>query len=406
MRILLTTINTDNKRSDLELRYLYSVLCDAPIELDMRRYGRYETSSDIFESIMQGYYDLVYLHADSENIHQIAAVAQMLKKAAPENGIMIGGMEVSFETYDFMRDNPYVDYVVRGECETVMYNFIRAVLSMDYRFETIAGLAFRTQDGITVNPFDDPVDMHELPFPYEKTESGRGIVYYETMRGTTDRSIHRQYLPDPRVRSLGINRVCTELRYFLAKDVEKVVFFGIGLIFFRHLEADLVFAQQLDVDHFRILNERADIRDIFRHFRVLIRIERFCLPVFGTPEKVFIIGIDRGQIQGSGSCLLHFGQRLVQDGIDLHGLVWRLIDAVQIAGNHSGTFQAEDCLHIHAIIRIYLLHLLVFGRSSASHLVLEVEAAGAGIHGLVLDRDFPPARILVHDIINAEGEGR
>lgn len=225
MRLLLTTISTDNKRSELELRYLYSVLCDAPIELDMRRYGRFETSSEIFESIMQGYYDLVYLHADSENIHRVSAVAQMLKKAAPENGVMIGGMEVSFETHDFMRDNPCVDYVVRGEGETVMYNFIRAVLSMDYRFETIAGLAFRTQDGITVNPFDDPIEMHELPFPYEKTDSGRGTVYYETMRGTSDRSIHRQYLPDPRIRSLGINRVCTELRYFLAKDVEKVVFF-------------------------------------------------------------------------------------------------------------------------------------------------------------------------------------
>ena len=225
MRILLTTINTDNKRSDLELRYLYSVLCDAPIELDMRRYGRFETSSDIFESIMQGYYDLEYFHTDSENIQQISAVAQMLKKASPETGIMLGGMEVSFETHDFMRDNPCVDYVVRGEGETVMYNFVRGILQMNYRFETMAGLAFRTQDGIVVNPFDDPIEMHELPFPYEKTESGRGTVYYESMRGTSDRSIHRQYLPDPRIRSLGINRVCTELRYFLAKNVEKVVFF-------------------------------------------------------------------------------------------------------------------------------------------------------------------------------------
>ena len=225
MRLLLTTINTNNKRSDLELRYLYSVLCDAPIELEMCRYGRFETSSDIYESIMQGYYDLVYLHTDRENIHQIAAVAQMVKKASPETGVMLGGMEVSFETHDFMRDNPFVDYVVRGEGETVMYNFVKGVLEMNYRFETMAGLAYRAQDGIVVNPFDDPIEMNELPFPYDKTESGRGTVYYESMRGTSDRSIHRQYLPDPRIRSLGINRVCTELRYFLAKDVEKVVFF-------------------------------------------------------------------------------------------------------------------------------------------------------------------------------------
>lgn len=225
MKLLLTTITTDNKKSDLELRYLYSVLADAPIELEMKKYGRYETCADIYEDIMQGLYDLVYFHTDSENILSISSVAQMVKKASLETGIMLGGMEVSFETHDFMRDHPYVDYVVRGEGETVMYNFVRGLLQLNYNFATMAGLAYRTEEGIKVNPFDDPIEMNELPFPYDKTESGRGTVYYESIRGTSDRSIHRQYLPDPRVRSLSINRVCTELRYFLVKDVERVVFF-------------------------------------------------------------------------------------------------------------------------------------------------------------------------------------
>ena len=207
------------------MRYLYSVLADAPIELEMKRYGRYETCADIYEDIMQGMYDLVYLHTDSENILSISTVAQMLKKASPETGVMLGGMEVSFETHDFMRDHPYVDYVIRGEGETAIYSFVRGLLQLNYNFETMAGIAYRTEDGIKVNPFDDPVDMNELPFPYDKTESGRGTVYYESVRGTSDRSIHRQYLPDPRVRSLSINRVCNELKYFLDKEVEKVIFF-------------------------------------------------------------------------------------------------------------------------------------------------------------------------------------
>lgn len=211
-------------RSDMELKYLYGVLADAPIELELRKFGRYETSLDIYECVLQGCYDLIYMHCDSQNILQIKAVAQMLKKASPETGIMLGGMEVSFETRDFMRDNPCIDYVVRGEGETVMYNFVRSVLEKDYKFESMAGLAFRNEDGVIVNPFDDSIEMSELPFPYEKSESGKGVIYYESMRGTSDRSIHRQYLPDPRVRFLSINRVCTELRYFLAKNAEKVVF--------------------------------------------------------------------------------------------------------------------------------------------------------------------------------------
>ena len=224
MKLLLTTIKTNNKQSNLALKYLYGVLSDAPIELELHKFGRYETSVEIYESIMDGFYDLVYMQCDRENILQIRAIAQMLKKASPDTGVMLGGMEVSFETHDFMRENPCVDYVIRGEGETVMYHFIKSVLERDYQFDKIAGLSYRNGKDIIVNPFDDPVDMSELPFPYEKTDSGKGVVYYETMRGTSDRSIHRQYLPDPRIRSLSISRVCTELRYFLSKEAEKVVF--------------------------------------------------------------------------------------------------------------------------------------------------------------------------------------
>ena len=224
MKLLLTTIKTNNKQSSLALKYLYGVLADAPIDIEVRKYGRYETSPEIYESIMDGSYDLVYLHCDSENILRIRAIAQMLKKASPETGILLGGMAVSFETQNFMRENPCVDYVIRGEGETVMYNFVKAVIERDYRFDKMAGLAYRDGEKIIVNPFDDPIDMSELPFPYEKNDSGKGIIYYETMRGTSDRSIHRQFLPDPRIRSLSINRVCTELRYFLTKEAEKIVF--------------------------------------------------------------------------------------------------------------------------------------------------------------------------------------
>jgi len=224
MKVLLTNVKTNNKYSDLEMKYLYGVLADAPIELEFRTYEN-ESVQDIYENIMDGYFDLVYMHTDSESIQQIRNLAQMIKKAAPDTGIMLGGMEVSFETHDFMKDNPYVDYVVRGEAEIVMYNFIKAVLEMDYRFESMAGLAYRTDDKIVVNPFEDPIDMSELPFPYERIDCDKDVAYYESMRGTSDRSIHRQFLPDPRIRTLNISRVCSELRYFLSREVKKVVFF-------------------------------------------------------------------------------------------------------------------------------------------------------------------------------------
>ena len=66
--------------------------------------------------------------------------------------------------------------------------------------------------------------MESLPFPYERFEAGKGTIYYESIRGTSDRSVYSQHLPDARVRTLSLGRICTEIRYFLACEAEKVVF--------------------------------------------------------------------------------------------------------------------------------------------------------------------------------------
>ena len=224
MKLLLTTIKSDNKQTELALKYLYSVLFDSPLDVHVKTFGRNELYSDIFEDIANAQYDIVYFHADSFNIRQLCRVADMVKKAIPNIAIIFGGMEVSFETRSFVKQNDFVDYVIRGEGESVMFNFLKSVLDYEFDFENIAGLAYREGDQVVVNPYDAPVEMESLPFPYEKFEVGSGTVYYESIRGTSDRTVYSQFLPNARVRALSLGRVCTELRYFLANEVERVVF--------------------------------------------------------------------------------------------------------------------------------------------------------------------------------------
>ncbi|MBR4090262.1 MAG: cobalamin-dependent protein, partial [Mogibacterium sp.] len=216
MKLLLTTIKSDNKQTELALKYLYSVLFDSPLDVHVKAYGRNELYSDIFEEIVTSQYEIVYFHADSGNIRQLCRVADMVKKAIPDIAIIFGGMEVSFETRAFVKQNDFVDYVIRGEGESVMFNFLKSVLDYEFDFENIAGLAYREGDQVVVNPYDAPVEMESLPFPYEKFEVGSGTVYYESIRGTSDRTVYSQFLPNARVRALSLGRVCTELRYFLA----------------------------------------------------------------------------------------------------------------------------------------------------------------------------------------------
>ena len=224
MKLLLTTIKSDCKQTELALKSIYSVITDSPMDVQLKTFGRNDLYTDIFEDIATGQYDIVYFHADSCNIRQLCRAADMVKKAIPNIAIIFGGMEVSFETRSFIKNNDFVDYVIRGEGETVLFNFIKSVLDYEFDFENIAGLAYWDGDQVVVNPYDAPAEMESLPFPYEKFEAGKGTVYYETIRGTSDRTVYSQFLPNARVRALSISRVCTELRYFIANEVERVVF--------------------------------------------------------------------------------------------------------------------------------------------------------------------------------------
>lgn len=224
MKLLLTTIESECKRTDLALKSLYCVVADAPIDVQLKTFGRNDLYTDIFESIATGQYNIVYFHANRYNIRQLTRVAGMVKKAIPSIAIIFGGMEVSFETRAFMKQNIAVDYVIRGEGESVLYNFLKSLLDYEFDFENIAGLAYREGDQVVVNPYDTPVEMEALPFPFERFEAGKGTVYYESIRGTSDRAAYSQFLPNARVRALSLARVCTELRYFLANEVERVVF--------------------------------------------------------------------------------------------------------------------------------------------------------------------------------------
>ena len=224
MRLLLTTIKSDCRQTDLALKSIYSVIADSPLDVQLKTFGRNDLYTDIFESIATGQYHIVYFHANSYNVRQLLHVAEMVKKAVPGTAVLFGGMEVSFETRAFMKKNYFIDYVVRGEGESVLFNFLKSLLDFEFDFEDIAGLAYRDGDQIVVNPYDAPVDMELLPFPYEKFEAGSGTVYYESIRGTSDRTAYSQFLPNARVRALSLSRVCTELRYFLANEAERVVF--------------------------------------------------------------------------------------------------------------------------------------------------------------------------------------
>jgi hypothetical protein len=68
MKLLLTTIDSDCKHTDLALKSLYSVTTDSPIDVQLKTFERNELYTDIFECIATGQYNIVYFHANRYNI--------------------------------------------------------------------------------------------------------------------------------------------------------------------------------------------------------------------------------------------------------------------------------------------------------------------------------------------------
>ena len=225
MKLLISTIKTENRSTELILNNLYSIVADAPIDARTHSFESSDSDYDIYVYLIREKYDAIYFHIDQFNEVRINHICEMVKQVSSTTIIMVGGLEVSFDTRQYMTDNPYVDYVIRGEGETVFFNYVRGMLTYDSDFDEIEGLAFRKNGEIMVNPFDEAVDVEKLPFVYDKTDVKEGdTVYYETIRGTSDRSIFQQFLPDARVRALPVGRVCTEVRYFLIKNARRVIF--------------------------------------------------------------------------------------------------------------------------------------------------------------------------------------
>ena len=86
MKLLLTTISSECKSTDLELKYLYNVITDSPVDVQLRTYAENDLYTDIFEDIANGQYNIVYFHADSYNEAKLRHVADMVKQCCSADG--------------------------------------------------------------------------------------------------------------------------------------------------------------------------------------------------------------------------------------------------------------------------------------------------------------------------------
>lgn len=237
MKILLTTLNSKFIHTNLALKYLYNAVAQAYADVEVKEFTINNDASYIYGEILSGNFDMVCFSTYIWNVEATCKLAEKLKKADPDLIITMGGPEVSYDYVNFLQTHKFLDILIRGEGEYPFYRICKAMLTGDKDISQIPGIAYRLDGKIYVNPDQEPVeaagsasamdlsDFARIPFPYKNMEiEDNRIIYYESARGCPFRCSYCMSSIDKRVRALPMDRVRSDLGYFLYKNVKQVKF--------------------------------------------------------------------------------------------------------------------------------------------------------------------------------------
>ena len=225
MKVLLTTLNSKYVHSNLALKYLYAVALDWEADVDIKEFTINNPSDYVFGEWIRGGYDVICLSCYIWNIRQTCDLAEDIKRARPQTVIALGGPEVSFETEAFLREHPWADFVLMGEGEGVFYRWMEQLFSEMPDYGSVRGLAWRKDGTVVVNDPAPPLKFESVSFPYAylPAEDDK-VLYYESSRGCPFRCAYCLSSVDKNIRVLPLERVKSELSYFIYKKVKQVKF--------------------------------------------------------------------------------------------------------------------------------------------------------------------------------------
>lgn len=228
MKVLLTTLNAKYIHSSLALRYLEKYCQPVCDNMEVKEYTINNQLLDILSDIYAEKPDVICLACYIWNAEMTFQLAGLLRKVLPESVIIFGGPEVSFDAAKLLAEHTYIDYIVLGEGEKVLYELFRRLKEhRDWSPAGISGLVYRDGDKIIDSiPQFIPV-LDEISFPYTEAEiSGLSekIIYYESSRGCPFSCQYCLSSASQGVRFFSLERTFRDMELFIKYNVKQVKF--------------------------------------------------------------------------------------------------------------------------------------------------------------------------------------
>ena len=170
MKTVIFALNSSYSHTSLAARAIARGMERQGLCFEIIEKNQKEKRNAVLASLAEAGADIYGFSSYIWNISDMRAYAALLKKILPHAKIVFGGPEVLFAGEEFLRENPAVDYIIRGEGEEAFPMLCKAIEKGEAGERIIDAPYFRdfTESGIYYG------DVGNTP---------HGLVYYESVRG-------------------------------------------------------------------------------------------------------------------------------------------------------------------------------------------------------------------------------
>lgn len=226
MKVLMIAINAKYIHSSLALRYIQKYCEKYNSNITKLELTINHSENEILRSIYNEKPDIIAFSCYIWNMQLIESLIPTLAKILPDSKIILGGPEVSYSSEELFDKYPQIDIVIEGEGEQTWYELMEYYVDNKNKIDQIRGIVYKDIIGtIKRNPDREPMDLNKIPFVYNDISDLKNkIIYYEATRGCPFSCQYCLSSVERGVRFLSLERVFSDLQFFLNKEVKQVKF--------------------------------------------------------------------------------------------------------------------------------------------------------------------------------------
>lgn len=225
MKVLLAAINAKYIHSNLAVYSLRANLGKYKENVQLKEYTINHQKEDVIQDIYKEQPDVLAISCYIWNIDFIQGTLEDIKKVLPKTDIWLGGPEVSYLSEQFLKENPWVKGIVRGEGEVTFCELVSSYVDKEKKLSDICGLTYVSKGEIHSNPDRALSNLDDLTFAYEDlSDFENRIIYYESSRGCPYSCAYCLSSVDKSVRFRSLDLVEKELLFFINHKVPQVKF--------------------------------------------------------------------------------------------------------------------------------------------------------------------------------------